>query len=315
MTADGQPFDEAPGLTGLPRPVSGNAFVHPGEGACPRVMNKLANSRFLRRVRRALLSRLPFLALRSDVRDIVYLTWVVPVASLRSHVPAGVELLERDGRTLFTILSYRHGHFGPARPGFLRKLFPSPLQSNWRLYVRRLPGDAPAARVVLFVRNVFDSLPYALGSRLGSDALPSHLAGRFVHRRTDAGYETRIDPGRGSAPALASTTVRASDRELPVPLATFFSGWLEAVAFLCGQDAAIAPVDDEARVAQAGISLPIDLDSVEPLRAVATVGGGFLQSIGTTGEPFCFAVPGVTFKVLWERLLPESAGNHTLPGG
>jgi hypothetical protein len=292
-------------------PAGDNAFVHPREGAFPRLVNRLANSRFLRRARRAVLSRLPFLTLRSDVRDVVYLTWVVPVDRVRRLVPAGVELVKRDERTLFTVLSYRHGPFGPALPRFLRGLLPSPLQSNWRLYVRRLPGDASAERMFLFVRNVFDSLPYALGSRLGSDALPSHLAGRFVHRRTDTGYETRIESGRGSAPALASTTIRTGARELPAALMPFFPGWADAVAFLCEQDAAVVAVDDESRIAQAGISLPIDLRTVEPLASTATVEGDFLASIGATGEPFCFAVPGVKFKVLWERLLPEAQAEAT----
>jgi hypothetical protein len=281
-----------------------NAFVFPGDGLPAGLLNRVANCRFIRRVRRALLSRLPFVTLESDVRNVVYLTWVVPVASVRAHVPDGVELVQRDGQTLFTVLSYRHGHFGPARAGWLRKLFPSPLQSNWRLYVRRLPGGVPVEREVLFVRNVFDSKAYALGSRLGSDALPSHLAARFVHRRTDTGYDTRIDPGRGSAPALASTTMRSEARELPSVLVPFFQDWSEAVAFLCDQDAAIVPVDDESRIAKAGISLPIALSTIEPLVSVATTGAGFLESIGASDEPFCFAVPGVKFKVLWERLLP-----------
>ena len=269
-------------------------------------MTRIANWRFVRRLRRATLSRLPFATLQSDVRDVVYLTWVVPVASVQALLPAGVELVQQDGKTLFTALSYRHGHFGPAGAGALRKLFPSPLQSNWRLYVRRLPGGVAADRMVLFVRNVFDSVAYAIGSRLASDALPSHLAARFEHRRTDSGYETVIDPGRGSAPALASTTMRSNVRELPGALAPFFADWPDAVAFLCDQQSAIVSVDDEARIAQAGISLPIDLETVEPLISMSTVGAGFLASIGATGDPFCFAVPGVQFKVLWERLLTEA---------
>ena len=64
------------------------------------------------------------------------------------------------------------------------------------------------------------------------------------------------------------------------------------------------PVDDESRIAKAGISLPIALSTIEPLVSVATTGAGFLESIGASDEPFCFAVPGVKFKVLWERLLP-----------
>lgn len=78
------------------------------------------------------MARLPFLTLHSDVRDVVYVSWLVDAAAAQKLVPAGVTLWQRDGKTPFTVLTYRHGHFGPALPGPLRKLLPSPLQSNWR---------------------------------------------------------------------------------------------------------------------------------------------------------------------------------------
>ncbi|MGN6111390.1 MAG: hypothetical protein ACTHOC_00005, partial [Luteimonas sp.] len=192
-----------------------NAYVHPSPGFTGRALAAIANNAAIRRMRRALMSLLPFARLASEVEDVVYLTWIVPVERVRPLVPPGVAIVDRAGLTLFTILTYRHGHFGAKCLGPLRRLCPSPLQSNWRLYVEALPGGAPPARTVsaptvLFLRNVFDSPLYALGSRLASDALPSHLARGFVHRRSGDGYETRIEPGVGSAPALASTTVRAT---------------------------------------------------------------------------------------------------------
>ena len=102
-----------------------------------------------------------------------------PAAAARALVPPRMTLATREVRVLLTVLSYRHGHFGPALAGPLRRLFPSPLQSNWRLYVDALDGAPLPAPTVFFLANVFDGALYALGTRLFSDALPSHLARRF----------------------------------------------------------------------------------------------------------------------------------------
>lgn len=281
-----------------------NAYVHPLPGFGGRLLAAAANSRVLRRARRALLAPLPFARLASDVEDVVYLTWIVPVERVRRFVPPGVTVIERAGLTLFSILTYRHRHFGPAWLGPLRRLCPSPLQSNWRLYVEALPNGSGANRTVLFLRNAFDHPAYVLGSRLASDALPSHLPLRFVHARCGDGYETVLDPGAGSAPALDSKLERAVARVLPAEFDRFFATWAGAVRFLCRQESAVVAIDGERRIAQAGISPTIDVDTVVPLQSIAVAGAGFLQEAGAVGAPFCFVVPKVRFEVLRERLIP-----------
>lgn len=286
-----------------------NAYVHPLPGFGGRLLAAAANSRVLRRARRALLAPLPFARLASDVEDVVYLTWIVPVERVRRFVPPGVTVIERAGLTLFSILTYRHRHFGPAWLGPLRRLCPSPLQSNWRLYVETLPPAATSGRTVLFVANAFDSPAYALGSRLSSDALPSHLPARFEHRRAGDGYEIVLEPGRGSAPALACQLEPAETRVLPAGFDRFFASWSGAVRFLCQQDAAIAAIDGERRIAQAGIALPIDLEGVRPLQSAGVGGSGLIEETGAAGAPFCFVVPKVRFEVLWERVVPTGVNS------
>ncbi|WP_175970634.1 DUF2071 domain-containing protein [Burkholderia sp. BCC0322] len=281
-----------------------NTFVYPSAGLIGRLANRIVASGPLLRARRALLSRLPFLQLASDVENVVYCTWVVDVAAVAHLVPRGVALASRDGRTLLTTLTYAHRHFGPRVAGPLRRMFPSPLQSNWRLYVDALPGGMPADRSVLFVKNVFDHPLYALGSRLFSDALPSHLARRFTHTVRDGRYDTRLASGGGSAPDFHCTAEASDDRTLPDAFAPFFKNWRDAVASLSLQHAAVAHVADCDRLAYASIDLPIDVDAVRPLKTVGPAGGGdFLARIGATGEPMCFVVPDVAFRVLSERLL------------
>jgi len=281
-----------------------NAFVYPRPGAFGVCVAWLATSPPLLRMRRAVLSRMPFMKLASDVHDVVYLNWVVPASAVARYMPPGVTLWERDGKTLFTILTYRHAHFGPALAGPLRVLFPSPRQSNWRFYVDSMPGATKPDRVILFVKNILDSVLYVVGSRLFSDALPSHLADGFVHEKTSDGYRTVITSGAGSSPTLQCAVRSTDSKTLPGDFSRFFSSWPEAVEFLCLQHSALAEVEDVERIAHAGIDLPIDLASVQPLTAAdGAIASEFLEVIGAKGEPLCFVVPEVKFRVMWERLL------------
>jgi hypothetical protein len=273
-----------------------NRFESPDRGPWGRFQDLLANSRGLARLRRAIFSRLPFPVLASDVRDVVYANWVVPLAAMANEIPPGVAVLERDGLTIITALTYRHGGFGPALAGPLRRLFPSPRQSNWRLYLAR-PG------IVLFVKNIFDSALYALGTRLFSDALPSHHAARFDHASDAAGCRVDIG-GPGSAPGLTLEAVSTDVRALPTDFAPFFATWDEAVRFLCLQDTAVARIEGEPGLAHAQIDLPIDVAAVEPLTATACVPGAWLTARGVAGQPFCFRVPAVPFRVLSETVKP-----------
>jgi len=279
-----------------------NAFVYPGNGLVGGLINRLVASRILLRTRRALLSRLPFLKLASDVTDVVYCTWIVDVAAVAHLVPPRVTLAQRDGKTLFTVLTYARHHFGPALAGPLWRLFPSPLQSNWRLYVESLPDGVKTDRTVLFVKNIFDNPLYAVGSRLFSDVLPSHFAQRFVHTFDEGLFRTDICGG-GSAPDFQCEARTTSTRALRAQFTQFFDSWTTAVEFLSRQHGAIAHVEDCARLAHAQIDLPIDIASVQALAPTPETGGGaFLTRIGAVGEPLCFVVPSVEFWVLSERL-------------
>ncbi|PZO90539.1 MAG: hypothetical protein DI623_06475 [Sphingomonas sanxanigenens] len=276
-------------------------FVSPSSGWIGHVQGMFANCSAARRLRRVLASRLPFLTLASDVTDVIYASWVIPTGRLSGIIPHGIHLIERDGSTIFTTLSYRHGHFGPAFLGPLRRLFPSPLQSNWRLYIDHVSSGVPE-RTVLFVRNVFDSALYALGTRIFSDSLPSHLARTFLLSSNQAGDQLEIS-GPGSAPTIGLTTKETPVGELPSAFQPFFSSWDEAVTFICLQDAAIATLPDEDDLAFAQIDLPIEVATILAREATSFEAGSFLRQIGAVSPPFCFTVPAVPFRVLSERLI------------
>jgi hypothetical protein len=67
---------------------------------------------FILTVRRFFMRLLPFIRFESQVSHIVYLSWLVDIEQVRERYPELVHLWERQGKTVFTILSYQHHHFG-----------------------------------------------------------------------------------------------------------------------------------------------------------------------------------------------------------
>jgi hypothetical protein len=269
-----------------------NAYRHPHPGILGRVCEALLNSARVADLRQAVMQRLPFLQLESDVKDVVYLTWMVDVETAQALAPAGVPLWQHEGKTPFTILSYRHGHFGPALLGPLRRIMPSPLQSNWRLY-----AEAPGQ--VVFLKNILGSPVHALATRLLSDVLQSHYPQRFLHESNDGRFRTVITPGAGSAPALLCEVAATASKTAPPQ----FSTWEAAVQFLACQHIAVAHVARNGRVAASEIDLPIELSQVRPLASIGDVHCPLLEQLGVSGEPFCFLVPEVEFRVRSELYL------------
>ncbi len=170
---------------------------HPWRGLTGRVLDVLANSRLLR----AYCEWLPPLAFLSDITDVIYVNYLVEAERLEPFVPAGLEL-QRLGRgsryALFTHLTYRHGHFGPRLLGPLRRLLPSPVHSNWRIYVHDPHTGLPG---IYFVTNAINSTVHALAARLLSEGMPMHaLRHAAVQVRADRACRVLLDPGSGSAP-------------------------------------------------------------------------------------------------------------------
>ncbi|MCS0580681.1 DUF2071 domain-containing protein [Massilia pinisoli] len=278
-------------------------YRHPYPGLVGRLIERVLNARTLARVRLALFARLPFPVLRSDVADVVYVTWMVDARAAAALLPAGLRLWTHEGKTPLTALTYRHGHFGPALAGPLRRLFPSPLQSNWRLYLDGpLPPGAPP-QTVWFLENIIDNGAYVAATRLFSDIMQTHRPAHFSHGPRGDGYATRIEPGAGSAPSLACTVAQAVRPVLPPEFAAAFASWDAAVAMLACQDAALGWSARLGKLVLSHIDLPIPLDVVLPLVPVEPIACSLLDALPAAGEPLCFLVPQVQFKVLSEQVL------------
>lgn len=277
-------------------PLHSNIYRHPSAGLTGRVVAWLVNSRRLAALRHAVMSRIGFLKMESDVTDVVYLTWLVDARAAQAFVDPGVRLWERDGKTLFTALTYKHGHFGPAFLGRLRGIFPSPMQSNWRLYL----DDSGS---VYFLKNIMSSLPYVFGTRMFSDIMQTHLAAKFKHDGGGQRFELDIQSGGGSSPALSCKTSAAKAKALTPPFRAVFDSWDAAVAYIACQDKAIARAERFERTVISEISLPIDVRQVLPLDVPEdSASCPLLAQFPSAEGPFAFVVPRVKFRVLSEVL-------------
>lgn len=282
--------------------LDNNRYRHPRPGRLGKLADRLANSTRLAGWRHAVMSRLPFATLASEVVDVIYVSWLVDAQAAQALLPPGMTLFQRGGLTPFTVLTYRHGHFGPRLAGPLRRLMPSPLQSNWRLYLDHAPAGAPQVPTVFFLKNVMDSLPHALGTRLFSDILPTHLAAGMTHAVDAQLAHCSIVPGAGSAPAFDFEARREGGKQLDDDWRALFGNWDDAVAYLACQDAAIAHVPRNGRLALGEISLPVDLSTVLPLTPLQAH-CALLAQLPPVSPPLAFLVPAVPFLALSERLL------------
>jgi hypothetical protein len=240
------------------------------------VLGQAAGRDFLGGVR-DMFRPLPFLRMRSDITDVVYLNWWVPSERVRHLLPSPLVLDERDGMTALSILHYRHGGFGWAFLGPLRRLLPSPIQSNWRLYCQ---GGS-----IYFLHTLISSRGHALGARLFSDGLPAVFDGGMAHKR--AGGEL---------------TVRASEPHLDAVLTEDVSiGLHPDTSYLIEQNGAVDADAIWGVVRLSAIDIPIDIDTVRPA-AVKRVESRALADIVEGCPCFAFVVPAVSFIAYGDRV-------------
>jgi hypothetical protein len=263
---------------------------HPGRGPIARAADLIANSRLFG----ALLEPIPEVTMRSDITHVVYVNYLVPAATLAALVPPALELqrVGPDGKyALFTFLTYRHGHFGFAALGWLRRFMPSPIQTNWRIHVRD-PRTGLAG--IYFTTNAITHLVPALGARMLTEGMPMHVLHRASVARDDRGaLRVELDPGRGTAP---DAVLALAPAPVPVLAGAWAECWPDYRAFLAycvPQDRAMSSQPLRARISRQEIDLGIPLDACQPL--AGTVDSRAARAIVGDSVPLCFYVPEVTF--------------------
>jgi hypothetical protein len=276
------------------------SWRHPWRNPLGRAVEAVATSRFARAVG----EWLPAVGFRSDITSVLYCNYLVEAERLLPYVPHGLELqrLGPGGRyALFTFLSYRHGHFGPALLGPLRKLLPSPVQSNWRIHVR---DPQTKSEGIYFITNAIDRTPHAVAARLLSEGMPMHVLHRAqVLDNPDGSFTLVLDPSAGTAPD-ATATLRPAEPILPPPFNTCWESYRSFLAYCVPQDRALSAQPWYGRVTRQEIALGIPLEVCEPL--TGTVTSKAAQAIVGDAACVCFRVPSVFFRFDREEYDPRT---------
>lgn len=263
---------------------------YPSSGVMANAANALANSRLFG----VLLEPLPELAMRSDITHVVYVNYLIAAERAQAMVPEGLELqrLGPNGEwALFTFLTYQHGHFGFAFLGPLRKLMPSPVQTNWRIHVI---DPRSKLRGITFVTNAITRLVPALAARLTTEGMPMHVLAKGVVDKHGDAISVTLDPGTGSAPD-ANLELRIA------PPPTFDGPWRECfgdfeglLAYAVPQDRAMSSQPLRHRISRQEIDLGIPISACVPLSG--TVESRAAKAIAGDSKPICFYVPSVAFS-------------------
>lgn len=277
---------------------------HPWNNPLGRALDLVANSRLAG----AFLEPLPAFAMVSDITDVVYVNYLVPAERLLPLVPRGLTLQRlgpNDEYALFTFLTYKHGHFGFRLLGPLRRLMPSPVQTNWRIHVT---DPRTGARGIFFVTNAITNTFQALGARLLTEGMPMHvLRAGEVRRAADGTLTVQLDPGKGSAPDAEATLTPAREPVLDGSWKACFPTFRDFLAYCVPQDRALSTQPSAGTVTRQEIDLGIPLDACEPL--AGQVRSRSARAIAGDAEPLCFRVPKVSFRFEVEEKdpLPEGA--------
>lgn len=267
------------------------------------VLDLVANSRFAR----ALVAWLPPFAMVSDITDVIYVNYVVDAERLAPLVPEGLELqrVGTGGRFgVFTFLTFRHGHFGPRFLGPLRRLLPSPIQSNFRIHVRH-PGTGTAG--IHFVTPAITSTVYSFGARFMAEGMPIHvLAGAELRADGRGAYTVDLAPGDGSAPDARAELGLLEGVPETGPWSVAFQSFREMLAYVVPQDRALSTQPEMNRRTLQEIQLGIPLEACEPLEG--SVESRAAAAIVGDAKPFCFRVPSVRFRFESEERAPLVGG-------
>lgn len=279
-------------------------WVHPSRNPAARVLDAIANSRLVS----AWVEPLPIAPMVSDVAEVIYVSYLVPAERLAPFVPFGLEL-ERLGPggkwALFSFLTYRHGSFGFRFLGPLRRLFPSPMQTNWRIHVRD-PRTKTCG--IYFVTNAICRTPPALAARLFTEGMPMHVFDRVSLDRDEGTGKIRFDfaPGSGSAPDARGELVPCEAPDFDAEWKECFGNFRGFLEYTVPQNRAMSGQPWHARVTRHEIVLPIDIDTCEPLSGSVTSEAARIWA----GEaaPVCFRVAGLhfTFEAELHDPVPEA---------
>jgi hypothetical protein len=251
----------------------------------------IANSRLAR----ALCAWMPSPALASDIAEVLYVNFLIRASDAERLVapPLRLQTLGPGGEhALFTILVFRHGHFGPAFLGPLRALFASPVQSNWRLYVE---VEDQGVRGVQFLTTTNSNTVYALATRLLVADVSMHVP-RSASVASDASGSIRVhmESGAGSAPDLAAMLSPCAAPAMEGAWRECFGDFGGLVAYSVPQDRALVVDPLTRQITGQEITLTIPPGAVRPV--TGEIRSRAVRAVAGDSRPVCFVVNRVGFR-------------------
>lgn len=241
--------------------------------------------------------------LRSDLSDVVAVSWMVPAERLEPLLPEPLKLARvSGGRSILTLLVYRHGHLGPERLGKLRQRLPSPRVCEIRLQVQTGSPGVPTDAVWL-LRAVMDSPVHVTGSRLLSDGLPSHLPAAFEHRQDGEGWWTLIHPGASRAPDLRLRLTETRHPEIPQGWTGRQADWEDLVYNLVDKSRALRVSPACEAIFETRLRVSFRFEETIPA-VVDTFESTLLEPLVQGCPCVAFVLPSVIWRVDGEGRLP-----------
>ena len=281
-----------------------NQLTYPSKNLFAESVSNLFNKDSLLTQKTTFLRPFEQISLLSDVTNVLYLNWLVPYENVLHLVPPKLKLKKWGKYTILTILTYNHGNFRPQPLNFMKSLFPSPLQSNWRLYLETNEVIPCAKSTCFFLKNVLNARLHTFGSRLFGDILQAHYPLKFIYAIQPDNYTISIQQGLSNAPDLDVVCSKTVDFNFSDEWDNIFSSVEEALKTICLQEYAVADLQLPA-FAVASIELPIAIETIKPLQ-VNSLKSHWLVENSVFGMPFAFLLPSVRFKTISETKIPNT---------
>ncbi|WP_309366695.1 DUF2071 domain-containing protein [Sphingobacterium sp.] len=258
------------------------------------------NSSLLRKTKFALNKPFSMIKLKSEISHAVYLNWLIPVSKIQQFVPPEIELDIIDGCALFSVLTYRHGHFGPARLYHFKSFYRSPLQCNWRLYITQAERQFNEP-TVLFLSNTMSSQVYGIGSRIFSGMMYTHHPLIFEHEYIGRQTQTKIIPGSSNSPDLEVVCHPCEHWDIPDKFRNISSSVSQLLNKIIIQDHALTPLGN-GYFRMADIALEFNTKEIRPLK-IKSFKSKILYDIVQDEVCFAFEIPSVTFFMHHEKTI------------
>ncbi len=270
-----------------------NKFIYPQKTFYRFILNFILNKKLFLKTKTVLNYPFSKFKLKSDIKDVVYLNWMVPIDKIKHIVPEHYNLIQYGDSVLLTVLNYKHGNLRPSAFDMVKSIFGSPFQSNWRLYI---DTKKPT---VLFISNVMSSLIYTLGSRVFSNILQTHYPIKFKHSKS----KSIIESGESNANSIYIETKPTNNWVIPEVFTNISKNHIDLLNNICIQDFALSKLEKN-KYCVAEINLGFDVNEIIPLE-ITTFESKALQNIIKDGECFAFMIPKVDFTSLNEKIIKK----------